>query len=81
MAGTALARGGALAIGAAGVAFVAAAGWQRAGEFALLERPWDASALTWAALVGLAGCGAGLRSSLGAALLFLGAAWSVAVVA
>ncbi|MCX7617525.1 alkaline phosphatase [Tepidiforma sp.] len=81
MTGTALARGGALTIGAAGVAFVAAAGWQRAGEFALLERPWDASALTWAALVGLAGCGAGLRSSLGAALLFLAAAWSVAVVA
>lgn len=81
MTGTAFARGGAAAVAAGGAALVAAAGWQRAGEFALLERPWDASALTWAALVALAGCVAALRSSLGAALLLLAAAWSVAVIA
>ncbi len=71
---------GSLLAAAGGIALVVAARL-RSGEFSLLERPWDASALTWAALVAFAGSAAGLRSALAGAVLLLAAAWAACVIA
>ncbi|MES4792682.1 MAG: hypothetical protein C4321_06530, partial [Chloroflexota bacterium] len=44
-----------------GLAAILIASFERAGEPALLERPWEASALSWAALVSLFGTAASVR--------------------
>lgn len=73
-------RAGAVLLTLAGAAALAFAAFDRAGEFALIERPWEASALTWAALLGLAGAVLTPRSGLAAGLIALAAAWAALVI-
>ncbi|WP_322818636.1 alkaline phosphatase D family protein [Tepidiforma sp.] len=64
-----------------GLAAILIASFERAGEPALLERPWEASALSWAALVSLFGTAAFVRRPAFASFPWLATAWSVVAVA
>lgn len=65
----------------AGLLAILLASLERAGEPALLERPWEASALSWAALVSLLGTVAFVRRPVIASFPWLATAWTVVVVA
>ena len=73
-------RAGAALLTLAGAAALAFAAFDRAGEFALIERPWEASALTWVALLSLAGAALTPRPRLAGGLVALAAAWAALVI-
>ncbi|GIW13029.1 MAG: hypothetical protein KatS3mg062_0468 [Tepidiforma sp.] len=71
----------AAALASAGAAAAAFASYTRAGELALLERPWDASALAWVAIAAIAAVALLPRLPLLAAVVWLAAAGAIALVA